>query len=91
MLNKLKNILKLFKQEIKIYQLVLKDKRTPKLSKFILGFAVSYALCPFDIIPDFIPVIGYLDDVIIIPLFIYIAIKMTPRKIVENCRNRVKD
>jgi uncharacterized membrane protein YkvA (DUF1232 family) len=91
MLNKLKETVKLFKQEIKIYQLVLKDTRTPRISKVILGVAVGYAVCPFDLIPDFIPVIGHLDDAIIIPVLIYIAIKTIPKEIIEDCRNKAKD
>lgn len=81
--------MRIFKQEIKIYQLVLKDARTPKLAKFLLGFAIGYALCPFDIIPDFIPVIGHLDDLVIIPLLVFIAIRITPKKIIEEYRNKL--
>lgn len=61
-----------FQKEIKFYQAVLSDPRTPRLSKFFLGLAVAYALNPFDIIPDFIPILGYLDDLIIIPGFIFL-------------------
>ncbi|MCB9772625.1 MAG: DUF1232 domain-containing protein [Candidatus Omnitrophica bacterium] len=90
-MNKLQDTVNHFKQEVKVYQLVLKDKRTPKASKFMLGLAVSYAVCPFDIIPDFIPVFGYLDDLIIIPLLVYIAITITPKGIIEDCRNKAKE
>jgi uncharacterized membrane protein YkvA (DUF1232 family) len=74
------------KYEIKVYQLVMKDCRTPKLAKFLLGLAVGYALLPFDIIPDFIPVIGHLDDALIVPALIVIALRMIPKGVVEECR-----
>ena len=89
------NSLRLFgrqiKRELKVYSLVLKDRRTPKLAKFLLWLAVGYALLPFDIIPDFIPVIGQLDDLVIVPCLIVIALKMIPKGIVEDCRKRVDD
>ncbi len=53
--NRLKEKVKHFRQEVRVYQLVLKDSQTPGTAKFLLGLAVAYALNPFDIIPDFIP------------------------------------
>ena len=91
MVTTLKSIARNLRREIKAYQLMLKDTRTPKLAKFLLGLAVGYALMPFDIIPDFIPVIGHIDDLIIIPALIIIAIKMIPKEVVEDCRIRAKD
>ncbi len=79
------------KREIQTYQLVRKDSRTPKLAKWLLGIAVGYTLLPFDLIPDFIPVIGYLYDLIIVPLLIIIALKMVPREIVEECRHKARE
>ena len=76
------------KREIKVYQLALKHPRTPRLAKTLLGLAVGYALLPFDIIPDFIPVIGYLDDAVIIPLFVVTALKMIPKEVIEECRTQ---
>ncbi len=80
-----------FKREIKVYKLVLQDKRTPKLGKFFLGLAIGYLFLPFDLIPDFIPVLGHLDDVIIIPLLIYIALKLIPNEIILDNRKRIKE
>ena len=89
MINRLKLFGRQIKREIKVYSLVLKDRRTPTLAKFLLWLAVGYALLPFDIIPDFIPVIGQLDDLVIVPGLIVIALKMIPKEVLEDCRKRV--
>ena len=77
------------KRELAVYRLVLKDPRTPKLSKVLLGMAVGYALLPFDLIPDFIPVLGHLDDVIIVPALVILALKLIPPSVIEDCRKKV--
>lgn len=86
MWNNVKSISENFRREIKTYQLVLKHPQTPKLSKWLLGLAVGYAVMPFDLIPDFIPVLGHLDDIIIIPVLVIMAMKMIPKSVVEECR-----
>lgn len=72
--------------ELKAYQLLLKDNRTPRLAGYLLGFAVCYVLMPFDIIPDFIPVIGQLDDIVIVTILVILAMKMVPKEVIEDCR-----
>jgi len=88
MLDRLKAISHRFKQELRVYRLVLQDPRTPKLAKWLLGLAVGYALLPFDLIPDFIPVLGHLDDVIVIPALVFLAVKLIPPSVVADCRYR---
>jgi uncharacterized membrane protein YkvA (DUF1232 family) len=66
--------------------LALKRKDTPLLAKILIGIAVCYALSPIDLIPDFIPVIGLLDDVLLLPLIIAAAIKLTPPSVIADCR-----
>jgi len=85
---RLKAVGRNLKREIQVYRLVLKDHRTPRLAKILLGFAVGYAILPFDIISDFIPVIGQLDDLIIVPALIIVALKLIPKEVVEECRAR---
>src|SRR5712691_8495680 len=86
----LKMIARSLKQELSVYRLVYKDPRTPRLPKILLGLAVGYALLPFDLIPDFIPVIGHVDDLIIVPALVMIALKMIPREVVDDCRRRAQ-
>ena len=66
--------------------LALKDRETPVLAKVFAGIAVAYALSPVDLIPDFIPVLGYLDDVILLPVLIEITVKLIPAPVLERCR-----
>jgi uncharacterized membrane protein YkvA (DUF1232 family) len=73
------------KKYIELCKLLYTDSRTPKITKILLWIAIGYALSPIDLIPDFIPVIGYLDDIIIVPLLLYIAIKSVPKDVyIEN-------
>ncbi len=74
------------RNEIKIYMKVLKDKRTPRLGKIFLGAGVAYSLSPIDIIPDFIPILGHVDDILIVPLLIFIGLKFIPKNIIEEYR-----
>ena len=85
----LKSIARTVTLELKVYRLVLKDRRTPKLAKVLLGLALGYAALPFDLIPDFIPVIGHLDDLIIVPGLVFMALKIIPKELMEDCRARV--
>jgi len=88
---RLKALVGSIKRELKVYQLVLKDRRTPRLARWLLVVAIGYALSPIDIIPDFIPVLGYLDDVILVPGLIMIALKIIPPDVVEDCRAKARE
>ena len=89
MLEKLKALAAHLKQEFEVYRLVLKHPETPLIAKFFLGLAVGYLLMPFDLIPDFIPVIGQLDEVVIIPILLYLALLFIPKHVIQSCREQV--
>jgi len=84
-----KEMARLFKRELTIYQRVLKDERTPARAKVSLALAIGYLCMPFDLIPDFIPVIGHLDDAIIILALVFVALRSVPREIVSEHREQV--
>lgn len=69
---------KKLKSNIPAIFLALKEKDTPLIAKIIAGVTVGYALSPIDLIPDFIPVLGYLDDVILLPALVALTIKLIP-------------
>ncbi len=70
--------------------LAYKDPRVPWYAKLFGALVVAYALSPVDLIPDFIPVIGYLDDLILIPLGIALTVKMIPKEIMQECRAKAQ-
>jgi uncharacterized membrane protein YkvA (DUF1232 family) len=70
--------------------LASKDRRVPWYAKAFVILIVAYALSPIDLIPDFIPVLGYLDDLIIVPAGIWLALKMIPKDVLDDCRERAK-
>ena len=76
------------KKNIVVLYLAFKHPKTPLLAKIVIGIVVSYALSPIDLIPDFVPVLGYIDDLILIPAGIAIALKLIPAEVLMECRER---
>lgn len=74
----LKQRSKQLKQDIPVIYLVMKSSETPILAKILAFLSIAYALSPIDLIPDFIPVLGYLDDLVILPMLIVWTIKCIP-------------
>lgn len=74
------------KLDIPSVYIALKKKESPTIAKIFALTTVGYALSPIDLIPDFIPVIGFLDDVILLPLLIALTVKFIPREIFNQCR-----
>ena len=81
---------KLLRTEIAALYLASKDPRTPWYAKVLAALIIGYALSPIDLIPDFIPVVGYLDDLIVIPAGIALLIKIIPGDILEECRAKAQ-
>ena len=78
------------KKDVPTVFLALGDKETPLIVKIFAGMTVIYALSPVDLIPDFVPVLGYLDDVILLPLLITLTIRLIPADKLEECRLRTE-
>jgi uncharacterized membrane protein YkvA (DUF1232 family) len=76
------NLLKQLELLYKIYTY----PKTPWYAKISIGIVIAYALSPIDLIPDFIPILGYLDDLLILPLGIYLSLKLVPDYVIEECR-----
>lgn len=64
---------------------------TPLFAKVLCVFAVAYALSPIDLIPDFIPVLGYVDDALLLPAMIWLAVRLLPTHVVEACRVQAEE
>lgn len=79
------------KMDIPTLYLAFKDSETPIIAKIIAAITVAYALSPVDLIPDFIPVLGYLDDVILLPFLVYLSIKLIPEEVNERCRKQAEN
>lgn len=86
----LKEKAKQLKTDIPAVFLCLKSKDTPLVAKLLAGLAIAYALSPIDLIPDFIPVIGYLDDIIILPVLIALTIKLIPKDTFDKYRKEAE-
>ena len=78
------------KSEIFALYLALRDPRTPWYAKVFGALVVAYAFSPLDLIPDFIPVLGYLDDVILLPVGIWLTIRMIPPAVLDESRARAE-
>ena len=86
---RLRQIAHSLKRELKVYRAVARHPRTPRLAKTLLLAALAYVALPFDLIPDFLPVVGHVDDLIIVPGLIAIAIWLIPAEVVAECRASV--
>lgn len=85
MKEKIKQSLSQLKTTLPALFLAFKDRETPILAKILAFLTIAYALSPIDLIPDFIPVLGYLDDAVILPLLAALSIKLIPQLVWERC------
>jgi len=78
------------KSDIRTLYLAYRSPKVPWYAKALIALIIAYALSPVDLIPDFVPVLGYLDDLIIIPLGVFIVLKTIPKEVLRECRGKVK-
>lgn len=90
-MSKIKEWAKRLKLNVSALFLAYKRKDVPWYAKAVAIVTVGYALSPIDLIPDFIPVLGYLDDLLILPLLIWVALKLIPKEIMVECREQAQD
>jgi len=86
MFERCRHIAKQLKRELTIYKAIAQDPRTPWLAKVLLLAAIGYVLLPFDLIPDWIPVLGLVDDVLIVPGLVVLALKLIPKSVLDEYR-----
>lgn len=91
MLNKLKQRARHLKAEIYALYLAYRDPRVPWYARVFVACVVGYALSPIDLIPDFVPVLGYLDDLIVLPLGLSIALRLIPAEVMAECRAQARE
>jgi len=81
---------KRLRNEIHALYLAARDPRTPWYAKVLAAFIIGYALSPIDLIPDFVPVLGYLDDLVIVPAGITLLIRLVPAGVLQECREKAQ-
>lgn len=86
----IKKQIKIIKEYIPAIYLAMSKQETPFIAKMMSFITISYVLSPIDLIPDFIPVLGYLDDLLIVPVLIVITIRLIPKEILEKCKEEAK-
>jgi len=91
MLDGLKRRARHLKAELYALYLAYRDPRVPWYARLFAAGVVAYAISPIDLIPDFIPVLGYLDDLILVPLGIVLVLRMIPPEVMADCRERAKE
>ena len=91
LIEQLKSWARSFKKDVLILWFSAKNPKTPLAPKAICIFIVAYALSPIDLIPDFIPVLGYVDDLILLPILIWSAITLIPNIIIQDSRAQAEE
>ena len=89
-LSRLRQRARALKKDTYAIYFACRDPRTPWYAKLLAGGIVAYALSPIDLIPDFVPILGYVDDLIIVPLGIALAVKMIPDAVLTDCRRKAQ-
>lgn len=91
LLTRLKMMAKKLKANLMVMYLAYRDPRVPLFAKVFAICVVAYAFSPVDLIPDFIPILGYLDDLILVPLGVYIALRLIPKDVLDEYRAKAEE
>lgn len=91
MIEKIKQWIKKLKIDISTLYLAYRHELTPWYAKLVAIITVGYALSPIDLIPDFIPILGFLDDAILLPVLIWLSLKLIPKDVIALCREEAED
>ena len=91
MIKKLKIKATNLKRETYTLYLVYQSSQVSWWKRLFLGVVIGYAFCPIDLIPDFIPILGYIDDLILVPIGISLALKLIPKEVIEECRKKADE
>jgi uncharacterized membrane protein YkvA (DUF1232 family) len=86
----LKQRAKKLKTDLPAVFIALGKKETPITAKLLAGLTIAYALSPIDLIPDFIPVLGYLDDILLLPALVALTIRLIPQGVMDACRQQAQ-
>jgi uncharacterized membrane protein YkvA (DUF1232 family) len=89
MFQRIREYVRAFKRELRVYRRVVQHPQCPRLARWFLGGAVAYLLLPFDLIPDCVPVLGQLDDLLIVPLLIWLGLRRVPPELLAAVRAEV--
>ena len=91
MITNYKNTVNRLKKQSLVLYVAYSDSRLSYWKKIFIGLVIGYLFSPIDLIPDFIPVIGYLDDLIIVPIGIYISLRLIPKEILEDSKKKIEE
>jgi uncharacterized membrane protein YkvA (DUF1232 family) len=91
LLDRLRDAAHRLKRELTALVFVARDARTPWHAKLLLAIVLAYAASPIDLIPDFVPVLGYLDDLLLLPIGIWLALRLIPPQVMVDARARAAD
>jgi uncharacterized membrane protein YkvA (DUF1232 family) len=89
-LSRLRDCARMLKRDVLAVFLAARDPRTPRMAKLLAMAVAAYALSPIDLIPDFVPILGYLDDLVIVPLGLWLVIRMLPPEVLATARSRAQ-
>lgn len=81
----------LVKRELRVVRAVYSDPRTPRVARWLLGLSLVYVMSPIDLVPDFIPVLGQLDDLILVPALVFLAFCMVPQGLYREHKQRLEN